>query len=152
MALEADETVVLPGLSEEVHVVYDGFGVPHIYAQNERDMFFMQGYQHALQRWPQLELGRRTAAGTLSWMAGGADPGTVEEDKRLRILGVPAAGRGEWKIAEEQDGRAAATVRAYTAGVNRFLTQWKNGDKSLAVGTELLFDRDVVQDWELKTA
>ena len=148
MALTVDETQVLPGLSEDVRVVYDGFGVPHIYAQTERDMFFMQGYQHALQRWPQLELGRRTAAGTLATLIGGAEPGAVDDDKRLRILGIPAAGRGEWEVTDAADGRGESTLRAYAAGVNRFLAQWRAGEQELAQGIDLIFDRDRVEDWK----
>ena len=147
MGLAADEEVRLPGLQDEVHVVFDGFGVPHIYAQTEHDMFFMQGYQHAVQRWPQLELGRRTAGGTLSLLVGGADAGVIEDDKRLRILGVPAAGRAEWKAAQEAGGRGAETVLAYTAGINRFLDEWRSGQRSMPRGTELFLDPDRAADW-----
>ena len=42
--------LVLEGLYEPVEIIFDRFGVPHIYAENEDDLFFAQGYVHAQDR------------------------------------------------------------------------------------------------------
>src|SRR5437867_4131977 len=40
----------LQGLHEPVEILTDRYGVPHIYAQNEDDLYFAQGYVHAQER------------------------------------------------------------------------------------------------------
>ncbi|MBP6620588.1 MAG: penicillin acylase family protein, partial [Leadbetterella sp.] len=56
----------LPGLKSEVEVLYDNHGIPHIYAQNEEDLFYSFGYVHAQDRLFQMEVLRRLADGRLS--------------------------------------------------------------------------------------
>ena len=58
------------GLQEEVEIMIDPFGVPHIFAKNENDMFFAQGFQAASDRLFQFEMWRRQARGLLSDMLG----------------------------------------------------------------------------------
>ncbi len=60
----------LSGLQEEVEIMIDPFGVPHIFAKNENDMFFAQGFQAASDRLFQFEMWRRQARGLLSDMLG----------------------------------------------------------------------------------
>lgn len=75
----ADESVTalcqqlqLHGLQEEVHIYRDEYGVPHIYAQNQEDLFFAQGYVHAQDRFWQMEFWRHVGAGRISEIAGEA--------------------------------------------------------------------------------
>ena len=58
--------VTLDGLKGEVEVLYDNYGVPHIYAQNEEDAYYALGYVHAQDRLFQMEMLRRAAGGRLS--------------------------------------------------------------------------------------
>ena len=60
----------ISGLKEEVEIMIDPFGVPHIYAKNENDMFFAQGFQAASDRLFQFEMWRRQARGLLSELLG----------------------------------------------------------------------------------
>src|SRR5260370_3679559 len=53
----------LQGLHEPVEVITDRYGVPHIYAQNEDDLFFAQAYIHAQERLWQMELNISIGAG-----------------------------------------------------------------------------------------
>ena len=62
--------VHLDGLHERVEVITDRYGVPHIYAQNEDDLFFAQGYIHAQERLWQMEFNRRIGSGRLSEVFG----------------------------------------------------------------------------------
>src|SRR5216683_4613687 len=56
----------LQGLHESVEVITDRYGVPHIYAQNEDDLFFAQGFVHAQERLWQMEFNRRLGSGGLA--------------------------------------------------------------------------------------
>ncbi|SUZ98927.1 uncharacterized protein METZ01_LOCUS51781, partial [marine metagenome] len=60
----------ISGLEEEVEVLRDKYGLNHIYANNENDLFFMQGYLAAKDRLFQFEIWRRQATGTVSEIFG----------------------------------------------------------------------------------
>ncbi|HKB96040.1 MAG TPA: penicillin acylase family protein, partial [Rhizomicrobium sp.] len=55
----ASEKLVLPGLTQPVEIIKDRWGIAHIYAKNESDLFFAQGFNAARDRLFQLELWRR---------------------------------------------------------------------------------------------
>src|SRR5260370_2785579 len=61
-----DQTVQLPGLSQPVEILTDRCGISHIYAQNEDDLFFAQGYNVARDRLFQLEIWPLQATGTVA--------------------------------------------------------------------------------------
>src|ERR1044071_1913918 len=52
---------MLPGLKSKVEVFEDEQGVPHIFAKKSSDVFFMQGFLHARDRFFQMDVMRRTA-------------------------------------------------------------------------------------------
>src|SRR4029453_5962208 len=64
------EKLQVPGLVQPVEILRDRWGISHIYAQNEADLFFAQGYNVARDRLFQLELWRRQATGTVSEFLG----------------------------------------------------------------------------------
>ena len=66
------------GISEPVEILFDKRGVPHIFAQNDNDLYFAQGYVTARDRLFQMEVQIRAAGGTLSEWLG---PDLVEYDK-----------------------------------------------------------------------
>ena len=69
--LPAAERLNVPGLKgEEVRVIRDEWGVPHIYAEYEEDLFFVQGYIHAQDRLFQMDMLRRQVKGQLSEIVG----------------------------------------------------------------------------------
>ena len=59
-----------PGLSQPVEILRDRWGINHIYAQNEPDLFFAQGYAAAKDRLFQFEVWRRQATGTVAEILG----------------------------------------------------------------------------------
>jgi penicillin amidase len=104
-------------LEQKVEIIYDRWGVPHIYAQSAADLFFTQGYVHARDRLFQMDAGRRLGLGRLSEMLG---PAALPADRLARTLGWPratTAQSAEW----EQDPETKDIVRAYTAGINAFI-------------------------------
>ncbi len=64
------EKLQAPGLAQSVEILRDRWGISHIYAENESDLFFAQGYNVARDRLFQLELWRRQATGTVSEFLG----------------------------------------------------------------------------------
>src|SRR4051812_14992242 len=64
------DTLRVVGLQQRVEVLRDRWGVPHIYAQNEHDLFFAQGYSAARDRAFQFEMWRRQATGAMAEVIG----------------------------------------------------------------------------------
>lgn len=113
-------TLLLAGLGAPVEVVRDRWGIPHIYAQNARDLFFAQGYVHAQDRLWQMELFRRTSAGRLSELFG---PATLQVDRLMRVIGLRRAAEATWAAAagDPAMGAAVEAAQAYSDGVNAFI-------------------------------
>lgn len=100
------------GLAAPVEVVFDGHGVPHVYASGPEDAWFVAGILHARDRLWQMELYRRAAYGRLSEMLG---EDTLPIDRRFLTLDLRAAAETEWRAAPP--GVRDALTR-YAAGVN----------------------------------
>jgi penicillin amidase len=107
-----DGTLATPGLSAPVTVIRDRFGVPHIYASNDHDLYFAQGYVQAQDRLFQIDLERRMARGELSELFGEA---TLPADRLFRHLGFAARAP---KVVADWPDSTRAIVSAYCAGVN----------------------------------
>jgi len=102
----------LPGLSASAQVIRDRWGVPHIYAKNNADLFAALGYVHAQDRLWQMELNRRTAHGQLAEIFG---PIAVSSDSFVRTLGFSRIARRE---AAMLDDETRSILEAYCRGVN----------------------------------
>ena len=77
LAAGASETLSVAGLNQTVEILKDRWGVSHIYAKNESDLFFAQGYNVARDRLFQLELWRRQATGTMAGSRGKRNSGAI---------------------------------------------------------------------------
>lgn len=108
--LDGEQTVV--GLAGPVEVLFDGHGVPHVYAAGPEDAWFAAGVLHARDRLWQMELYRRAAYGRLSEILGAQ---TLPIDRRLLTLGLGASAEAEW-ASVPTNVREALT--RYAAGVN----------------------------------
>lgn len=105
----------LPGLGGPVEVLHDGYGVPHVYARDTGDAWFVAGALHARDRAWQMELYRRAAYGRLSEVLGEA---TLAIDRRMLTLRIRAAADAEMARL----GPAARTaLTRYAEGVNAAL-------------------------------
>ena len=82
---QRDGELQLSGLSAPVTVRYDEWGVPHIDARNEDDLYRALGYLHAQDRLFQMEMLRRLARGELAEVLG---PKLVDTDRLFRALGI----------------------------------------------------------------
>ena len=112
--------IQIRGLHAPVKVLRDTYGVPHIYAEDEHDLFMAQGFVQAQDRLWQMESNRRLAAGRLSEIIG---PPTLPLDRLVRTLGVMRAARRE---VAAYDASHLKLVNAFAAGVNAFIDHSKD--------------------------
>ncbi|MDR5783130.1 penicillin acylase family protein [Caballeronia sp. LZ065] len=110
-----DETIAVAGLSKPADILVDRWGVPHIFAANDSDAFFVQGFNAARDRLFQIDLWRRRGLGELSEVFG---PAYIEQDKATRLFLYRGDMKTEWQ-RYGPDARPAAT--RYAAGVNAYI-------------------------------
>jgi penicillin amidase len=127
-----DGTIALPGLTAEVEVRRDRFGVPHIYARNQHDLFLAQGYVVAQDRFFQMEMARRAGEGRLAEVLG---PAAVERDRFARLLAYRGDPAAEW-ASYAPDAREI--VRAFVAGVNAYIAEIRQHPERAPVELALL--------------
>lgn len=116
-AAPPEEKLAVPGLSQPVEIFKDRWGISHIYAQNEEDLFFAQGYNAARDRLFQLEVWRRQATGTLAEILG---PRELKRDIANRLFTY----RGD--LTQELNWyhpHGAAIVQAFVRGINAYIDQ-----------------------------
>ncbi len=113
--------VSVQGLKEEVKILTDTWGVPHIYADTEKDLFFACGYIHANERMWQMDLTRRTGYGRLSELFGEA---LLERDIYVRVMGLKEAALKDY---EQLPPEVKDMLTAYSQGINAWLNsrKWK---------------------------
>lgn len=109
--------LALPGLQAPVRIVRDRWGISHIYARNQHDLFFAQGWSAARDRLFQFELWRRRASGTLAEVLG---PRAVARDRAARLFRY--RGSLETELTNyHPDG--PAILKAFVDGVNARVAQ-----------------------------
>lgn len=102
----------LVGLKAAAEVSRDNYGIAHIKAGNDHDLYFMQGYVHAQDRLFQMDVNRRRASGTLAELLG---PAALQSDIELRTLGIRRAAERSLMIISLA---SRAALQAYAEGVN----------------------------------
>jgi penicillin amidase len=105
----------LPGLSAEVRIIQDDWGVPHVFAQNEKDLYFAFGYLHAQERMWQMDLNRRVGYGRLSEIFGEK---TLARDKLLRNFCIREAALRD---LERLSSKMRELLRCYARGINTWM-------------------------------
>ncbi|HEV8079763.1 MAG TPA: penicillin acylase family protein [Chitinophagaceae bacterium] len=106
-----------PQLAGKVNVYFDERLVPHVFAEQENDAYFVQGYLHARFRLWQMELQTLSAAGRASEVVGDV---ALNHDREFRRLGMVYAAENSLKEVEK-DPIIKAECDAYTAGVNTYI-------------------------------
>ncbi len=109
--------ITVPNLSQPVEIVRDNANVPHIFGQNDEDVFFGLGFAHAQDRLWQMTTLRRTAQGRLSEVFGAS---TLDVDKLLRRFDIYSLSVAS---VEALDASTRSALTAYAAGVNARLDQ-----------------------------
>ncbi len=110
-----DSTIELKGITDEVIVYRDSYGVPHIYAQNEDDLYRAVGYCMAQDRLWQMDLLRRACTGRLSEIFG---EDLVETDLLMRALRMTDKSR---MVLDRTEGHIVKAGKAFADGVNQYI-------------------------------
>lgn len=125
---EADETITgdinIDGLKDKVTVHYDAQLIPHVFAQNELDLYKAQGYITAKHRLWQMEFQTYAAAGRLSEIIGGK---ALNYDRQERRRGMVFGAEQTLKKMSE-DPEIMAIAEAYSDGVNSYINQLEPKD------------------------
>lgn len=110
-----EENIYISDLEEQVTVYRDSMGIPHIFAQNEHDLYLTTGYVMAQERLWQMDLLRRVTLGRLAEIFGKE---FTDTDLLLRALDYPS--KSKWVI-DSCDQNIIASLEAFTDGVNNYI-------------------------------
>ncbi|MGC2286392.1 MAG: penicillin acylase family protein [Candidatus Acidiferrum sp.] len=118
----------VPGLQQSVRVQRDRWGVAHIYAQNEHDLFFAQGFVVAQDRLFQMEIWKRSGQGRLAEILG---PSAVQRDIKARLLRYRGDMDAEYKSYAPD---TKEILDAFTSGINAYIEEvQKPGGRGLPI-------------------
>lgn len=109
-------TVRVHGLVGNVDIDRDSHGIPQVYADSARDLFFGQGYAQAQDRFYEMDFRRHLTSGRLSEMLG---RGAVATDQFIRVLGWRRVAEQEYPLLSED---TRSYLQAYSDGVNAYLS------------------------------
>ena len=124
--------LALTGLKKSVAVRWDSFAVPHVFAADEPDLFFAQGFLHAQERLWQMDLSRRFLSGRMAEIFGDfALPARdltlqfrnrtcTDMDYFMRLLGIGGCAEASVDLLSEE---LRLRLNAYCNGVNRYIEQ-----------------------------
>lgn len=107
-----DGTLRVAGLGAPVTITRDARGVPTLSAASRSDLAFATGFLHAQDRFFEMDLSRRLAAGELAELFGSV---ALDEDRKLRLFRFRHVAREVLAQADPQD---RALLEAYARGVN----------------------------------
>lgn len=110
--------LTIEGLQAPVSVRFDSLMIPHIFAQNDADLYLAQGYVTAMHRLWQMEFQTHAAAGRISEILATDD--ILNFDRAQRRLGMVYGARRALQAMEE-DPTTAIMMAKYTEGVNRYI-------------------------------
>ncbi|MDQ1167640.1 penicillin acylase family protein [Flavobacterium sp. SORGH_AS_0622] len=109
----------LKNIQEETTVYFDEFGIPHIYANSEKDAMTALGYVHAQERLWQMELLRRIAPGRLSEIFGSV---ALKNDEFFAGIGIEeASAKAIAKL--DKNSESYKLAEAYLDGINQYLDE-----------------------------
>ena len=107
----------IEGLHESVEILRDQWGINHIFANNQKDLFFAQGYAAAKDRLFQFEIWRRQATGTVAEILG---PDELARDIGTRLFQF----RGDLNTElSHYHPEGKAIIESYVAGVNSYIKE-----------------------------
>ncbi len=131
-SLFGQSTYTLKGLDQPVEIIIDKWGIPHIYAQTQKDLFFAQGFNAAKDRLFQFEIWRRQANGTVAEILG---PRELKRDIGTRLFLFRKDIEKEMNHYHD-DG--VEIITAYVAGVNAYIQQILKTPEKLPLEFHLL--------------
>ena len=110
-----NKNLQIAGLTEEVTVFRDSYGIPHIYAKDENDLYRSVGFVMAQDRLWQMDLLRRVTQGRLSEILG---KDQINTDLLMRALRIQEKSE---KILQESQPEISAALHAFSEGMNYYI-------------------------------
>ena len=132
LTLSCSNSIELGGIIDDVEVLRDNYGINHIYANNQNDLFFMQGYLAAKDRLFQFEIWRRQATGTVSEIFGEDE---LERDIGTRLFKFRGDMKDELNHYHE-DG--FEIVSSFVSGVNKYIEEVNANPDLLPIEFDIL--------------
>lgn len=126
------EILAISGLVQPVEIIKDAWGISHIYAQNQKDLFFAQGFNAARDRLFQLEIWRRQATGTMAEILG---PKALKRDIGARLLKARVDMKKELNHYHPQ---GEEIIAAFVRGINAYIDLTEKNPKLLPLEFRLL--------------
>lgn len=114
-------------LDDSVEVLRDNFGINHIYAKNQKDLFYMQGYLAAKDRLFQFEVWRRQATGTVSEILGEKE---LDRDIGTRLFKFRGNIKDELNHYHDE---GYEIITSYVEGINDYIIQVNNDPSKLPI-------------------
>jgi penicillin amidase len=120
-AQPTENNISIEGINGQVEIHFDDQMIPHIFANNDHDLYFAQGYITAKDRLWQMDFQTRFAAGRLSEVVG---PKAIELDRYQRRMGMSFGAENMIEVVMK-DPEVKAIMNAYSAGVNAYIHSLK---------------------------
>ena len=111
------DEIELPGIKDEVNLQIDSLLIPHIYAKNDEDLYYVQGYMHAFHRLWQMEFQIMSTSGRLSEIFGER---ALSIDRASRRKGLLYAAKNTLEVSKK-DLETLKYIQAYTNGINDYI-------------------------------
>lgn len=128
------------GVQADVNIYRDKWGVPHIWAENETDLYFVQGFVHAQDRFWQMEAIRRLVQGRMAEIGGRQ---FIDSDLCAYLLGFRDALP---KLVELASPEAIKIIEAYCRGINYYINTQKDNLPLEFTALDLVPEPFVVRD------
>jgi penicillin amidase len=120
-----------PGNVAPVDIAIDDLGIPHLYAESDKDLFHAAGYQMATDRLYQAQMLRRFAHGRLTEVLGET---ALLRDQQARIFDLAALGAADAEWMATNDPERADLLRLWVSGINRRIDEIHDGSVPLPFG------------------
>ncbi len=117
--------IEVPGLGSKVTVLRDAHGIPQVYADSAKDLFYAQGFVQAQDRFFEMDVRRHITAGRLSEMFGRT---TLKADMFIRTMGWRRVAERELALLNPE---TVSYLDAYSAGVNAYIHSHSPSQMSL---------------------
>lgn len=125
--IPTQKKLALKGAKDKIEILFDDQMIPHVFAQNDHDVYYAQGYVTAMHRLWQMDFQTRFAAGRISEVVGKK---AIEVDRYQRRMGMVYGAENSLK-GMMADPKSKEMILAYTAGINDYIHSLSRADLPL---------------------
>jgi penicillin amidase len=121
-SVNSNKKFLLKGAKEQIDILFDDRMIPHVFAKNDHDVYYAQGYVTAMHRLWQMDFQTRFAAGRISEIVGKK---AIEVDRYQRRMGMVYGAENSLQGMME-DPQSKEMILAYTQGINDYIHSLSN--------------------------